>query len=224
MREGGAGGEEIVGPEDGLRRVDRGLEMPFEDLSFFAFDGIVDEDFEHEAVELGFGQGVGAFLFDGVLGGEDHERLGEVEGFAADADVAFLHGFEQGGLDFGGGAIDFVGEDDVGEDGAAADFELGGLGVVDLGAGEVGGQEVGRELEADEVGVDGTGDGRDAQRFGEAGDAFEEAVSVAEKGDEEAGDEGVLADDDAGDGIADGLELPGRSCDRGRAICCVVRC
>ena len=37
-------------------------------------DGVVDVDVEHEAVELGLGQRVGALLLDGVLRGEHEER------------------------------------------------------------------------------------------------------------------------------------------------------
>ena len=32
-------------------------------------------DLEHEAVELGFGQRIGAFLLDGVLRGQHEKRL-----------------------------------------------------------------------------------------------------------------------------------------------------
>ena len=40
-----------------------------------------DFEFEQEAVELGFGQRVGAFEFDRVLGGEHEERLRADRGF-----------------------------------------------------------------------------------------------------------------------------------------------
>ena len=39
--------------------------------------GIVDEHVEHEAVELRFGQRIGAFLLDRVLRGQHEERLGQ---------------------------------------------------------------------------------------------------------------------------------------------------
>ena len=38
------------------------------------------DDLEQEAVELGLGQGVGALVLDGVLGGGDHERHGQRAG------------------------------------------------------------------------------------------------------------------------------------------------
>ena len=76
---------------------------------------IVDDNFQHEAVELRFGQRVGAFLLDGVLRGHHQERLFQlVRGFA-DGDLAFLHGFEQGALHLGRGAVYFIRQDEVGE-------------------------------------------------------------------------------------------------------------
>ena len=39
--------------------------------------GIIDEDVEHEAVQLGLGQRIGALLLDGVLRGQHEERLGQ---------------------------------------------------------------------------------------------------------------------------------------------------
>ena len=81
-------------------------------------------EFEQEAVELGFGEGEGAFVFDGVLGGEDEEGFGEKMGGAFDGDLGFLHGFEEGGLGAGCGAIDFICEEDVDEEGAFDEGEF----------------------------------------------------------------------------------------------------
>ena len=38
---------------------------------------IIDEDVEHEAVQLGLGQRIGALVLDGVLRGQHEERLGQ---------------------------------------------------------------------------------------------------------------------------------------------------
>ena len=62
---------------------------------FFGHGGrIVNHHMHQEPVELGFRQGVGAFLFDGVLGGHYHEQAIQREGAHADTDLAFAHGFE----------------------------------------------------------------------------------------------------------------------------------
>jgi hypothetical protein len=133
----------------------------------FEGGGVVAEDFEfeEEAVDLGFGERVGAFEFDWVLSGEDEEGIGEVVAGAEDGDAAFLHGFEEGALGFGAGAVDFVGEDEVGEDGAWLEDEGAAFGgfAEDWVAGDVAGEEVWGELDAA---------GGEAEGFGEAFDEF----------------------------------------------------
>ena len=173
------------------------------DLSFFVEGGVTDEHLEHEAVLLGFGERVGAFLFDGVLGGEYEEGGAEAVDGLANGDLAFLHGFEEGGLGFGGRAVDFVGEDDVVEEwsGYEAEFALSGGAIFleDVGAGDVGRHEVGGELDAGEGHGQAAGDGADHEGFCEPGDAFEEYVALAEEGDQELFDDFVLTDDDTAD-------------------------
>ncbi len=171
-----------------------------DDVVFFLFAGIVDKYVEHEAVELGLGEGVGAFLFDGVLGGHDEKGFGEAVLDAAGGDLVFLHGFQECGLGFGGGAVDFVGEDRIGEDGAADEAEGAFAGHFfffdDFGAGDVGGHEVGGKLDAVEGERKGFRESGDQEGFGEAGDADEEAVAAAEEGDQEFFHDLGLADDD----------------------------
>ena len=78
--------------------------------------GVVDQDIEHEAVELGLGQRIGPFLLDRVLGRQHEERVGQPVALAADGDLPLLHRLEQGRLGLGRRAVDLVGQDDVGED------------------------------------------------------------------------------------------------------------
>jgi hypothetical protein len=78
--------------------------------------GVVHADVEHEAVELGLGQRVGALLLDRVLRRQHEERVGQRVVFAADGDLALLHRLQQRGLRLGRGAVDLVGQHDVGED------------------------------------------------------------------------------------------------------------
>ena len=58
--------------------------------------GIADVDREHEAVELGFGQRIGPFLLDRVLGGQHEERGAELVGVRAGRDLPFLHRLRAG--------------------------------------------------------------------------------------------------------------------------------
>ena len=52
-------------------------------------------DAQHEAVELGLGQGERALVLDRVLGGDDQEGIGHLVGHAVDGDLALLHALEQ---------------------------------------------------------------------------------------------------------------------------------
>jgi hypothetical protein len=114
-------------------------------------------------VELGFRQGVGAFLLDRVLGREDEEGRVEFVAAAEDGDLQFLHGLEHRGLGLGRSAVDFVGQHDIGEDRAADELELAAAAdtgfLDDVGAGDVGRHQVRGELDAVEGKVEGAGDG-----------------------------------------------------------------
>ena len=66
-----------------------------EDLALLGFLRITDIQLQHEAIELRFGQLIGAFLFERVLRGQNEERIGERIGLLADRDLPFLHRFEQ---------------------------------------------------------------------------------------------------------------------------------
>ena len=71
--------------------------------------------------------------------------------FTSNRDLTLLHGLEQSALNFGGGAVDLVGQDKIGENRTFFDGELLGLLVVHQGAHNVCGKEVGRELNPAEV-------------------------------------------------------------------------
>jgi hypothetical protein len=135
----------------------------------------------------------------GFLRGEDEEGLSKRVGAAGDGDFVFLHRLEHRGLRFGGGAVDFVGEDDVREDGALGEFEgafAAGEFLQNVGAGDVHGHQIGRELDAAEAQRHRFGEARDEQRLGEAGHAHEQGVTTGEEADRELLDDLVLADDD----------------------------
>lgn len=84
----------------------RGVEQ---DLAFGGKFGITDIHLQQEAVELGFGQRIGALLFQRVLRCENVERLRQLIGLAGHGDVVFLHGLQQRGLRARAGAVDFIG-------------------------------------------------------------------------------------------------------------------
>lgn len=209
--DGVVGDEVEFGASDGSGAFlfDAEVEVAAEDFFFFLGGGVAEAVAEHEAVELGLGELEGAGLFDGVLGCDDEEGGGEGVGFVTEGDLALLHGFEEGSLDFWRGAVDLVGEEEVGEDGAFVSTKVTGLFVEDFGAEDIGGEEIDGELDAFEVEVEGFGDGVNEEGLRQAGHSFEEEVAGGEKGDEGAFDDDILADDDLADAVADGLEVGG---------------
>ena len=176
------------------------------DVDFFVEGGVVDPRVEHEAVELGFGKGVGAFLFDGVLGREDEERSGQGVALAGGRHGAFLHGLQKGRLRFGRRSVDLVGEDDVGEQRAFHKLELARL-VEDLGADDVAGHQVRGELDAVEAETEGLGDGVDEERFGETRNAHKQNVPACKNGGGDLADHLILSHDDLADFGEQGLVL-----------------
>jgi len=86
-------------------------------------------DLEHETIHLGFGEGIGPFLLDGVLRGQDQERVRQGEGLVPDRHLPLLHGFQERRLHLGRGAVHLVGQDDVGENRALLDGKGAVLGL-----------------------------------------------------------------------------------------------
>lgn len=164
---------ELAGLRNGLGTGDRlrfgrgsVVAHEVENLQFFVAAGVIDHDFEQKAVELSLGKLVGAFLVDGILSGEDEEGFWQRVGGVAEGDLALLHRFEEGGLHFGGGAVDFVGEDQIGKNGTEFWGEVFFVGVVNHGAEEVGGKEIGGELETGKSSLEATCESIDGESFG----------------------------------------------------------
>ena len=166
------------------------------------FDGrrVGDDLLEEETVHLRLGQHVGALFFDGVLGGHDHEGIGQLVVDAADRGLAFLHGLEHGGLGLCRGAVDLVEEDHVGVDGAQLGDHLAALLVPDLGADDVVGHQVGRALDTVERAGHRGREGLRGRRLRQAGHGFDQDVAAGEeRGGERAAQtflphDGVLVD------------------------------
>ena len=173
-----------------------------ENLSQFRRAGIIDQQFEKEAVELRLRQRVGSFLVDGILCRQHEERFGQSPDLAGGGDLFLLHGLEQRRLRLGRRAIDFVGENNVGENGAALELKLpAAIRILDhqVGAQDVGRHQVGRELDAIEGEVEHFAQCAHEQGLAEAGHTFEQHVPAGKDGDEGALDNFVVADDDFAD-------------------------
>ena len=160
---------------------------------------IVHDHLHHEAVELGLGERIGAFLLQRVLRGQHEERRRQHEGLLADGDLLFLHRLKQGALHLGGSAVDFVGEDEVREHRPVFHAEARFPRVVDFRAHDVGGQHVRGELDAVELRVHQRGERLERQRFRQSGHAFEQDVALDHQGNEQAVHQVALADEVAAD-------------------------
>ena len=143
--------------------------------------GIAELDREQEAVELRFGQRVGADLLDRVLRGDHEERLGQRARLAVHRHLALLHRLEQRALRLRRGAVDFVGEHDRVEDRARVEAERLRALVEDRHAEHVGRQQVARELDARVLEAERRRERLGERRLADAGDVLDQQVAAREQ-------------------------------------------
>jgi hypothetical protein len=155
---------------------------------------VVHDVLEQKAVELCFGKWVGALLFDGVLGRNHHEAGIKRVILAIDRDRALLHGLQQGCLGLGWRAVDFVGQKHLGEDWPLGQDKAVVVEIEEVGADHVAGHQVRRELHAAEIQAQAGGKTAHDHGFGGAGHAFHQHMAVAQQGNQEQVDGGVLSD------------------------------
>ena len=191
-------GGEVVAGGDGVGLGQLVARGPGDDLLQFFGGGEGHQHLEEEAVELGFGQGIGPLHLQGVLGGEDEEGDGQAAGDAGHGGLLLLHGLQQGALGLGRGAVDLVGQDDVGEDRAGLEAELPPALAVgeDVGADHVGGHQVRGELDAGEGEVEGAAHRPHQGGLAQAGHPLQQHVAPGHQADQHAAHHVLLADDD----------------------------
>lgn len=181
--------DDLFGGHDGLESSQRGAGgIVDQDLGFVVGVGIAEADAHEKAVELGFGEEVGALELVGILGGDDEEGFEEFSGVAVDRDLILAHGLEEGGLGSRGGAVDLVGDEDVAEDGPGLEGELAFVLIPECDAKDVGGDHVGCHLEADDGAIDTAGQCRGEGGLADAWDILDEDVSAGEEADKDAVD------------------------------------
>ena len=176
-------------------------------VELFLLGGVIDEDIEHEPVELRFGQRVGSFLLDRVLRRQHEERVGKPVAFAARRHLVLLHGFQQGRLGFGGVRLISSASTTLAKTGppikrnsrAARRAVL----LNHVRSRNVGGHQVGRELDAVEREVEGVGQRPHHQGLGEAGHPLQQAVAAGKHADQKLLDHPPLTDDDLAELVGD---------------------
>ena len=179
------------------------------DRDLFFLRRVVDFNQEHEAVQLGLREGIGALLFHRILGREDEERLVELHRLAEHRDAVLLHRFEHRRLGLGGRSVDLIGEDDVGEDRPASEFEpaLAARRLLqDVRARDVHRHQVRRELDAMKVQAQTLGELGDEQRLGEPRHAHQQSVSPSREAHQQLINHRGLPDDRSSKLLANALK------------------
>src|SRR5580704_7632538 len=120
----------------------------FAHLLFILQRRITEAEAHEETILLRFRQEKSAFLLDGVLRSEDHERVGHLVSDASGGDAGFTHRFEQRGLGARAGAVDFVNENKLSEERTETEFHAAFIAGRSGLAENVRGLEVGGALDA----------------------------------------------------------------------------
>jgi len=189
-----------------LFRLDRDPpRRTLDDRRQFFTAGVADQQFEEEPVQLGFGQRIGAFLFDRILRRHDEERFFQLVAGAGRRDGALLHRLQQGRLRLGRGAVDFIRQADLGKDRPALKLErpfaIRGL-QHHVRAQDVSGHQVRRELDPREMQIQRQGQRPDQERLAQARHAFQQAMPADEQARQHAVYDLVVADDHPADLLA----------------------
>ena len=108
--------QHAVAGEHARRAPGRAAGGAHEDLGQLVLGRARHDHLEEEAIELRLGQRVGALHLDGVLGGEDEERLLHRVPLPAMVHGVLRHRLEQRALRLRRRAVDLVGQDDLPED------------------------------------------------------------------------------------------------------------
>ncbi len=93
-----------------------GIHHQLHDPALLIHRWIANDQLQHKAINLGFRQGVGAFLFDGILGGHHKEGSGQSFTVVSDGNLTFLHSLQERGLHFGWRPVNLVCQDEIGKD------------------------------------------------------------------------------------------------------------
>ncbi len=177
-----AGTDDILCAYNGRCLRESGRIVHTDNEFFFFLLRVIDENLEHETVNLGLRKRIGSLLLHRVLGSHHKERLGKGIGIFTESHLMLLHCLEQGRLHFGRGAVDFVGKHEVGENRAFVNFELFVFLTIDKGTCNICRKQVRSELDAGEIRVHRLGKSADCQCFGKTGHTFEENMSSTQKG------------------------------------------
>jgi hypothetical protein len=157
--------------------------LTFHDGNLFKWGRVADVYPQQEPVQLRLREGESALVFDRVLRGQDVERRRHLAGDTFDGDLALLHGLQQGGLYFGRGPVDFVGQYHLCGERAGPELEIGDFLIVYRDAGDIAGEHIGGKLNPLEGAVDRFRQAPRQHGLADAGGVLDEQVPLADEGD-----------------------------------------
>ena len=102
-------------------------------------------------------------------------------------------------LHLGRRAIDFVRENQIGKERTELGREFAGARIVNERADQIRRQQIGRELQTLKTGLDAGGQRFDGERFGQAGNAFEQDMAIGQQAEKQPIDQIFLSDNDMAD-------------------------
>ncbi len=145
-------------------------------------------------------------MLDWVLRGQDQKRSWQGKRRVPDGDLALLHGLQKGGLYFGRGAVDLVCQHEIRKHRAVLGAVFPIVLIVNHGTHNVGRQQIRRELDALKFRLDDRGKRFHGHGFGQAGNAFQQNMTVRQQADEQTLNHVFLADDDFAHLLGDFLD------------------
>src|SRR4030042_235458 len=125
--------------------------LSYDNGYLFRRSRITDVNPQKKSIQLSFREGESALIFQRILGGQDMERRGHFMGNAVHGNLPLLHSLQQGGLDLGGGAVDFVRQNHLGNDRSGVKLEIARFLIINSDAGNIAREHIGRELNAFEA-------------------------------------------------------------------------
>ena len=148
--------DDILRLQAGIHRCIGGCDVLTENGLLLRLGGIAYHNLQHEAVQLGLRQRIGALLLNRVLGGHHQKRLRQRIGLLTDGDLPLLHRFQQCALHFCRRTVDFVRQDEICKNRPLLHLEILRFLTIDQRADQIGRQQVWGKLYPAEFGLDDT--------------------------------------------------------------------
>lgn len=149
------------------------------------FCWVFEKDPDHESIQLAIRQWISSVFSEGILSGNDKERIFEGVRCAVHGDLFFLHAFQKRALCSGWRAVEFIGEENVCKDWTGNELKIGFMDSVYRRSCDIARHEVRGKLNARKFCLNGFCQGIGKRRFGKSRCSFDENVPICEKCDDD---------------------------------------